>query len=160
MRETKANVIYVNTQLSPLQERNLSKRIMQICEGKEDSVRRYFLKSAQKEEFSPTDSDSAISDSELPQEQAMEEVRVVDRFGVILQIFASRAVTEESRIQIELAWLAYSKSRLVRGTGGTFAVLKKIFGEDARDLTMLEEREVKSAKGRGARGTMGGSGET
>lgn len=84
---------------------------------------------------------------------------MVDRFGVILQIFASRAISEESRIQIELAWLMYSKSRLVRGQGSTFVVLKKIFGENAKDLTMLEEREVKSARGGMTRGAVGGSGE-
>ena len=87
------------------------------------------------------------------------QLRVVDRFGVILQIFASRAISEESRIQIELAWLMYSKSRLVRGQGSTFVVLKKIFGENAKDLTMLEEREVKSARGGMTRGAVGGSGE-
>ena len=57
--------MFVNAQLSPLQERNLSKRIIQIIEGNEDRVRKYFLKSAQKEGISPTDSDTALSDSEI-----------------------------------------------------------------------------------------------
>lgn len=47
----------------------------------------------------------------------------------------------------------------MRGQGSTFIVLRKIFGDDAKDLTMLEEREVKSARGGMTRGAVGGSGE-
>ncbi|OHC72886.1 MAG: GTPase HflX [Rhodospirillales bacterium RIFCSPLOWO2_01_FULL_65_14] len=40
--------------------------------------------------------------------------KVVDRTGLILEIFAARARTREGRLQVELAALTYQKSRLVR----------------------------------------------
>jgi GTP-binding protein HflX len=41
-------------------------------------------------------------------------VKVVDRTGLILEIFARRARTGEGRLQVELARLEYERSRLVR----------------------------------------------
>lgn len=43
--------------------------------------------------------------------------RVIDRVGLILDIFANRAQTQEGRLQVELAQLNHLKSRLVRGYG-------------------------------------------
>ena len=40
--------------------------------------------------------------------------KVVDRTGLILEIFARRARTREGKLQVELARLSYEKSRLVR----------------------------------------------
>lgn len=40
--------------------------------------------------------------------------KVVDRTGLIIEIFAARARTREGRLQVELAALTYQKSRLVR----------------------------------------------
>ena len=40
--------------------------------------------------------------------------KVLDRTGVILEIFGERAQTKEGRLQVELAHLNYQKSRLVR----------------------------------------------
>ena len=42
------------------------------------------------------------------------KAKVVDRTGLILEIFARRARTREGRLQVELARLAYERSRLVR----------------------------------------------
>jgi GTP-binding protein HflX len=61
--------------------------------------------------------------------------KVVDRTGLILEIFARRARTREGRLQVELARLAYERSRLVR------------------TWTHLERQ-------RGGFGVMGGPGET
>jgi GTP-binding protein HflX len=41
-------------------------------------------------------------------------VKVLDRAGLILEIFGERARTKEGRLQVELAHLTYQKSRLVR----------------------------------------------
>jgi len=41
-------------------------------------------------------------------------VKVLDRTGLILEIFGRRARTKEGRLQVELAHLTYQKSRLVR----------------------------------------------
>lgn len=40
--------------------------------------------------------------------------KVIDRTGLILEIFAKRARTAEGRLQVELAQLTYQRSRLVR----------------------------------------------
>ena len=61
--------------------------------------------------------------------------KVIDRTGLILEIFGKRARTREGRLQVELAHLSYQKSRLVRS------------------WTHLERQ-------RGGFGFMGGPGET
>jgi GTP-binding protein HflX len=61
--------------------------------------------------------------------------KVIDRTGLILEIFARRARTSEGRLQVELARLTYERSRLVR------------------TWTHLERQ-------RGGFGVMGGPGET
>lgn len=63
------------------------------------------------------------------------EAKVLDRTGMILEIFARRARTREGRLQVELARLGYERSRLVR------------------TWTHLERQ-------RGGFGVMGGPGET
>jgi len=61
--------------------------------------------------------------------------KVVDRTGLILEIFGSRARTREGRLQVDLAHLSYQRSRLVRS------------------WTHLERQ-------RGGAGFLGGPGET
>ena len=41
-------------------------------------------------------------------------IKVIDRTGLIIEIFADRALTSEGKLQVELANLNYQKSRLVR----------------------------------------------
>jgi len=51
------------------------------------------------------------------QQRNLEEAwkaKVIDRTGLILEIFGERAQTREGRLQVELAHLNYQKSRLVR----------------------------------------------
>lgn len=76
---------------------------------------------------------AVVDDSLTPVQQRNLEkawnVKVVDRSGVILEIFGRRARTKEGVLQVELARLEYEKSRLVRtwthlerqrgGTGNT-----------------------------------------
>lgn len=63
------------------------------------------------------------------------DCKVIDRTGLILEIFGARAQTKEGRLQVELAALDYQRSRLVRS------------------WTHLERQ-------RGGAGFMGGPGET
>ncbi|MGC2523026.1 MAG: GTPase HflX, partial [Stellaceae bacterium] len=42
------------------------------------------------------------------------QTKVIDRTGLILEIFGERARTHEGRLQVELAALSYQRSRLVR----------------------------------------------
>lgn len=64
-----AGLLILDTVLSPIQQRNLEKRL---------------------------------------------KIKVLDRTGLILEIFGARAVTREGRLQVELANLTYQRSRLVR----------------------------------------------
>ncbi len=43
------------------------------------------------------------------------QCKVIDRTGLILEIFGARARTREGQLQVELAALTYQRSRLVRG---------------------------------------------
>jgi GTP-binding protein HflX len=86
------------------------------------------------------DVDVAVVDDALTpvQQRNLEKawkVKVIDRTGLILEIFARRARTREGRLQVELARLTYERSRLVR------------------TWTHLERQ-------RGGFGVMGGPGET
>ncbi|WP_420547199.1 GTPase HflX [Curvivirga sp.] len=63
--------------------------------------------------------DLAIVDSSLTpiQQRNLEkawECKVIDRTGLILEIFGARARTHEGRLQVELAAMKYQRSRLVR----------------------------------------------
>ena len=42
------------------------------------------------------------------------KAKVIDRTGLILEIFGARARTREGQLQVELAALTYQRSRLVR----------------------------------------------
>lgn len=71
--------------------------------------------------------DAELSGSQLRNLERLLEVRVIDRTMLILEIFASRAVTNEGKLQTELALLQYRLPRLAglgaslsrQGGGGT-----------------------------------------
>ena len=65
----KIDLIFVNSNLSPIQQRNLEKEI---------------------------------------------KCKIIDRTGLILEIFGARAQSNEGKLQVQLASLQYQKSRLVR----------------------------------------------
>jgi GTP-binding protein HflX len=58
--------------------------------------------------------DHAISPVQQRNLERVWNVKVIDRTGLILEIFGRRARTREGRLQVELAHLSYQKSRLVR----------------------------------------------
>jgi GTP-binding protein HflX len=57
----------------------------------------------------------ALSPSQERNLEALTECRVVDRTGLILDIFAQRARSHEGKLQVELAQLKHMATRLVRG---------------------------------------------
>ena len=82
-----------------------------IGKGKLDEVREI----VEREEAQVVLFDHALSPS---QERNLEEslqCRVLDRTGLILDIFAQRARTHEGKLQVELAQLQHMATRLVRG---------------------------------------------
>jgi len=58
--------------------------------------------------------DAALSPVQQRNLERAWNAKVVDRTGLILEIFGRRAQTREGRLQVELARLGYEKSRLVR----------------------------------------------
>ncbi len=85
---------------------------------------KYFIGSGKVEEIAGlvkvTNADVVIFNHSLSpaQERNLEKVfetRVLDRTGLILDIFAQRARTHEGKLQVELAQLQYMATKLVRG---------------------------------------------
>lgn len=69
--------------------------------------------------FADLDIDLVIVDTALTpvQQRNLErawKIKVIDRTGLILEIFGERARTREGQLQVELAALSYQRSRLVR----------------------------------------------
>lgn len=58
--------------------------------------------------------DSSLSPIQQRNLEKAWKTKVIDRTGLILEIFGERAQTAEGRLQVELAALMYHKSRLVR----------------------------------------------
>jgi GTP-binding protein HflX len=58
--------------------------------------------------------DHAVSPIQQRNLEKAWNAKVLDRTGLILEIFGARAATREGRLQVELAHLTYQKSRLVR----------------------------------------------
>lgn len=79
--------------------------------------------------------DAALSPVQQRNLERALNMKVIDRSGLILEIFGRRARTREGRLQVELARLGYERSRLVKS------------------WTHLDRQ-------RSAAGTMGGPGET
>ena len=94
-----------------IQPRNVPNPTYFIGEGKvEDEL---------KPLIAELDADAIIFDEELSpaQNRNLEralEVATIDRTGLILQVFAQRALTKEARLQVALAQLEYALPRLTR----------------------------------------------
>jgi GTP-binding protein HflX len=58
--------------------------------------------------------DAAVSPVQQRNLERALKAKVIDRTGLILEIFGDRARTKEGRLQVELAHLTYQRSRLVR----------------------------------------------
>jgi GTP-binding protein HflX len=58
--------------------------------------------------------DAALSPVQQRNLERRWQAKVIDRTGLILEIFGARARTHEGRLQVELAALTYQRSRLVR----------------------------------------------
>ena len=83
----------------------------------------YFIGAGKVEELKPLpeefDADAIIFDEELSPAQTRNvegalDVVTIDRTGLILHVFAQRALTKEARLQVSLAQLEYALPRLTR----------------------------------------------
>ncbi|MFT5594904.1 MAG: GTP-binding protein HflX [Oceanicoccus sp.] len=95
----------------------------------------------------------ALSPSQQRNLENALECRVVDRTGLILDIFAQRARTHEGKLQVELAQLQYQATRLVHGWShldrqqGGYGMRGTGETQSEADRRLLRERE-KLIKGR------------
>ncbi len=139
---------------------------------------RYFVGSGKAEQIRlealATGSDLILIDHPLSpaQERNLEKLtgkRVLDRSGLILDIFAQRARSHEGKLEVELAQLKHLASRLVRGwthlerqRGGSIGLRgpgetqletdRRLLGKRVRVLTeRLEKIKQQRETGRGAR---------
>lgn len=83
----------------------------------------YFIGEGKVEELTPIveelDADAIIFDEELSPAQTRNlegvlDIVTIDRTGLILHVFAQRALTKEARLQVSLAQLEYALPRLTR----------------------------------------------
>ena len=83
----------------------------------------YFIGEGKVEELKPLveelNADAIIFDEELSPAQTRNleqtfDIAAIDRTGLILQVFAQRALTKEARLQVALAQLEYALPRLTR----------------------------------------------
>lgn len=139
---------------------------------------RYFVGSGKAEEIRlealAHEADVILVDHPLSpsQERNLEKLtgkRVLDRSGLILDIFAQRAKSHEGKLEVELAQLKHIASRLVRGwthlerqRGGGIGLRgpgetqletdRRLLGKRVRVLTeRLEKIKIQRETGRGAR---------
>jgi GTPase len=139
---------------------------------------RYFVGSGKAEqirlEAQAREADVILVDHKLSpsQERNLEKLtgkRVLDRSGLILDIFAQRARSHEGKLEVELAQLKHIASRLVRGwthlerqRGGSIGLRgpgetqletdRRLLGQRVRVLTQrLEKIKLQRETGRGAR---------
>ncbi|XP_065874082.1 GTP-binding protein At3g49725, chloroplastic [Euphorbia lathyris] len=120
--------------------------------GTVDTIKVHLYESESKGEVDAVFVNSILSGVQQRNLERKWEKPVLDRVGLIIEIFNAHAHTREAKIQSELAALMYKRSRLVRvrGLGGRYT-----FGTSG-------EAEVVSARGRGSggRGFISGAGET
>lgn len=95
-----------------LQKREVVDRAFYIGRGLAEELA-YFI---QEEEIDLAVFDTELSGTQLRNLETTLQCKVLDRTGLILDIFAQRAKTREGKIQVELAQLEYLLPRLV-GTG-------------------------------------------
>ena len=144
----------------------------------EDPNPRYYIGTGKAQEIAEavraTEADVVLVDHLLTpvQERNLEKllaVRVVDRAGLILDIFAQRAQSHEGKLEVELAQLKHMATRLVRGwthlerqRGGAIGLRgpgetqletdRRLLGERVKMLTKrLEKVQVQRTQQRRAR---------
>lgn len=129
-----------------------------------DRVRKYNLKSALKE-TDATDTHSNFSNSEGEEDYGrnlISSIKILDRFDVILCIFATRAKTNISKFQLELAYLKYARSRLNRAGGSFYSSLESfssLINTQFLKENIFQDKELVSSKQGAGVGSVGGSGE-
>ena len=104
------DAIFIDTLLSNIQISNIERTINRSIKLNKIIIKEKDVNTDYESDF--------ISESEPEQQQVQDDTRqikVFDRFTIILQIFAKKANNKHCRLQLELAFLNYAKQRLNRG---------------------------------------------
>ena len=73
-----------------------------------------YARTVQEKEIAVAVIDAAVTPVQQRNLERQWKCKVIDRTGLILEIFGARARTREGQLQVELAALSYQRSRLVR----------------------------------------------
>lgn len=150
-QETKDILGVSETEISMIELKELAqaagaKVVSTIIQNREGRDTAYFIGKGKVEELrlmvQTTEADMAIFDEEISpsQQRNLEEalgIKVIDRTGLILDIFAQRARSREGKIQVELAQLEYNLPRL-QGLGQVLSRLGGGIGTRGPGETKLE----------------------
>lgn len=101
------DLLIVTSQIAPIRQPRPSTFLGQ---GKVEEIAAFI----EAEDIALVMMDCALSPVQQRNLEQAFKAKVIDRTGLILEIFGRRASTREGRLQVELAHLAYQKSRLVR----------------------------------------------
>jgi len=88
-------------------------------------------------------------------------LKLIDRVGIILQIFAQRTKSPISQYQVVLAYLKLARS-MIKREGDSFKQVQSVHHIDILNMIDTSEKslEIVSSKGRRVRGVLGGDGQT
>ncbi|CAD8120404.1 unnamed protein product [Paramecium sonneborni] len=148
IQSNKINAVFINHELTQLQTKNLQKIWTQYSKGD--------ITSTINENINDYNEDQQNYDN-INNEEGL-SVKVYDRFTMILQIFAKRSTQGVSKLQIELSFLKFVKTQLVRNNNAFISLLQIFKG----DLMMANEiyLEIIQAQSRKALNKMNDSVES
>ncbi|EGR31247.1 hypothetical protein IMG5_115070 [Ichthyophthirius multifiliis] len=160
IKDKNIDCVFINSEITTTQQKNLEKIWSNIVNGKEEEA--FFKKNPQQSSDTEVESDDGLMEKKEDnqyQDNDDRKIKVFDRFTIILQIFAKRAQTQISKLQIEISFLNYMKTKVQRDGGQTFSSVYSIFKGDLMSVNELNI-EIVSAKSRATRGKASGQGET
>jgi small GTP-binding protein len=140
------DVLYVDDFLTHLQLRNIKKALSSINKSKDTKA------------TESTNLPAVNEDQAEDEDNASESVVVIDRLGIILEIFNKRTRNEITKLQVALVYLRYAKTLFVK-EDDYFTTLA-----DISNFNITKPQEVKlqiaSAKQSGRRYAIAGEGES
>lgn len=160
------DVVFINDELSVSQTKFLESKWADMLNNQDTDENN---KDSDENDLDNSDGDEQekeqpkrLKRSEVRQLQnSVRKIRVIDRLGLILQIFSQRSQSLISKYQVLLAYLNMVKTMLIRD-GDTFEQVQSVLHIDV--IRMMNEAsgkaEIVSAKQKRVRGTTGGEGRT
>lgn len=156
IREKNISIVFINTKLSVNQLKFLTRKLEYYANWEDEAD--------EPENFS--DDDSLLGpdkgDASILEGNGEITLKVIDRFGLILQIFGNRSKTKIAQYQVAMAYLKLAKSMLKRD-GDSFKQIQNVHQIDILNMISSEKDtnlQVVSAKGNRVRGALSGAGQS